>query len=391
MKRIAVIGVGSAGILSLSHLLTYLTKEYEIVSIHNPTVDIVGIGESTNPVFVKALELATDFNILFDLEKLDGTHKFGTVFKNWRDEDILNPLIGGTCAIHFNTHKLKEFMLPKLQKTHGDKFKQITGNVTRVENCGEWAEVDVDGVTEKFEFVIDCRGFPKDYSEYNICDLPLNRCAVHNIMTPGEWKYTGHRATKNGWMFEIPLSSRQSYGYLYNDNITSKEEALKDFSQEIGVPVDQLDNIEYRFQSYYTKQLFDGRVIKNGNSAIFFEPMAANSLWIYDTVIRLLFDYASGKATLEQVNNYFQDAATRVEEIICYFYHGGSVYDTEFWRKTKQLTSNKLKSGKHLNRCIEGFKNNNQHGIYSINEPSMVFSAHSLKLMDDRFGYNYFE
>jgi len=390
LKKIAVIGVGSAGILCISHLLTYLTRDYQVVSIHNPMIDIVGIGESTNPKFVESLVKSCNFNVLLDLQDLDGTHKFGTMFKKWREHDIMNPLIGGTCAIHFNTHKLKEFILPKLQEMHGDKFKQVAGNVTRVESFNNYAEVEVDGVIEKYDYVIDCRGFPKDYTDYNICDLPVNRCAVHNIMTPGDWKYTGHRAHKNGWMFEIPLSSRKSYGYLYNDSITTKEEALEDFSQEIGVPVENLDNIEYKFQSYYANKIFDGRVMKNGNSAIFFEPMAANSLWIYGKLIALFMDYVYGNMSVEQINYNFTDAAKQVEEIICYFYHGGSNYDTKFWRITKELTNKKLQAGKNLQRCIDGFKFNNHIGVYSVEEPSFTFSATNLRTIDKEFGYNYF-
>mgnify|MGYP000394363711 CR=1 FL=1 len=45
-------------------------------------------------------------------------------------------------------------------------------------------------------------------------------------------------------------------------------------------------NIEYHFKSYYAKQFLNGRIIKNGNAAIFFEPMSAFSLFLYDKINR---------------------------------------------------------------------------------------------------------
>ena len=72
-NKLAVIGVGSAGILSLCHFLSNMDETWEITSIHNPSKKIQGIGESSNPAFLNALERGLGFEVVKDLDKLNGT------------------------------------------------------------------------------------------------------------------------------------------------------------------------------------------------------------------------------------------------------------------------------------------------------------------------------
>jgi predicted dehydrogenase len=83
--RIAVIGIGSAGIQTLAHFLPFLPVDSEMVAIYDPAIKNLGIGESTNPSFTTAIERGLNFDILNDLDKLDGTYKLGTTYINWRD------------------------------------------------------------------------------------------------------------------------------------------------------------------------------------------------------------------------------------------------------------------------------------------------------------------
>lgn len=392
MNKIAIIGAGSAGILSTCHMISYLPTDWQVTLIHNPNISALGIGESTNPSFCAILDTGLEFNLLKDLDKLDGTPKFGTKFTKWREHDIMNPLIGGTFAIHFDTHKLRDFAIPRLKNKWQSRFNEITGTVTSITNKVSHAEVIVDNTAHTFDYVIDCTGFPKDYTDYTVSELPLNHCLVHNVRTPGDWHFTGHRATRNGWMFEIPLTTRQSYGYLFNNRITTVEEAKQDFANEINVPVEELDSIEYNFTPYYANKIFDGRICKNGNAAMFFEPMSANSLWAYFNINSSFFHYVIGNIKdVDKVNHLFYTNATAVEEMIAYFYHGGSTYDTEFWRTTKEIASKKLQHSEHLAKCVIDFKAAKEHKLAVAAQPQgWIFNAHQLGMIEREFGYNYF-
>ena len=198
-NKLAIIGVGSAGILSLCHFLSNMDETWEITSIHNPSKKIQGIGESSNPALLSALEKGLGFDLVEDLGKLNGTLKFGTKYIDWRSHEFVNPLLGGSVAIHFDTHSLYSFAMDRLISRWGNKFK-------------------IDNTDYSFDFVIDCGGTPKSFKDYKMVEPLLNTCLVHNTdpSSEPELKHTGHIATKNGWVFRVPLKTRTSYGYMYN-------------------------------------------------------------------------------------------------------------------------------------------------------------------------------
>lgn len=391
MKKLAIIGTGSAGVLSLCHFLSYLSNEWEVYSIHDPKKPILGIGESTNPTFVLSLDKAIQFNYLQNGNEIDATPKYATVFKNWRQDNFYHPLVGGNHAVHMNSFKLFKSVFPKLKNKFGNKLKKILGNVQTIINKKDYVECNINNKTYKFDYVMECTGFPKDYTDYNICNLPVNSCLVHNIDKPGDWEYTGHVATKNGWMFEIPLTTRQSYGYLYNDKITTKDEAKKDFSKEIKVPIKELQNIEYHFKSYYAKQFLNGRIIKNGNAAIFFEPMSAFSLFLYDKINRSFFDYLLIEDVREQkmLNIGLDEVAKETEAMIAYMYHGGSLHNTKFWKYAKKITKPIVFNSNIFKEIQTAFKQEYKKGT-PLGVKDWVFCSNDLLKIDRNFGYNYF-
>jgi hypothetical protein len=97
------------------------------------------------------------------------------------------------------------------------------------------------------------------------------------IPEPGNFSYTYHYAHKNGWMFGIPLTHRQGWGYLFNDEITSEQEAINDINEIFKSNKKKKDLRDFKFKPYRTKKFLEGRIIKNGNRAIFYEPMEALS------------------------------------------------------------------------------------------------------------------
>jgi hypothetical protein len=401
-KSLAVIGVGSAGILGLSHFCSVLDNTWDIVSIYNPDIKIIGIGESTNPAFIQNIEYGLNFSMLDDIDKLDGTYKFATRYIDWKEHYIDSPLLEGRSAIHFNNFKLKDFAFERLNLLWPEKFKVIEGNVDYVDNIiddslqSTGVCVMVDGDTYHFDYVVDCRGFPKDYTDYYICDkMPVNHCLVHNIEEPGNWNYTGHRATIDGWMFEIPLTTRQSYGYLFNDKITDINTAKINFSKLINVPVDQLNNIEYAFKSYYTKEAVDGRIFKSGNRFGFFEPMSATSMYMYSRLNALYEKHiiAMEHNNLESILQTNVDAvylARKLHDLICFFYHGGSKHDTDFWKMaTKNCTEHLKSTGliEYLKSVMTAPVKNGNPFSPNLN---VIYSARSHVHFDRQFEHYYF-
>lgn len=390
MKKIAVIGIGSAGILSLCHFMFYL-REYQITSIYDPAMPAVGVGESTNPFFFDSINAGLGighYDEFIKNQNIDATIKHSIFYKNWRGEDFHNPLFGNGnhSAIHFNAHKFQNFALNRLRSIWGDRFKEIKGSVESVENIPYGCLVNVDSIDYDFDYVIDCRGFPKDYTNYTIVDLPINHCLVHNTPEINDWGYTLHQATPDGWMFGIPLSTRTSYGYLFNDKITSIDLARKNFASTINIPIEKLDNTEYQFTAYYANTILDGRIIKNGNQAVFFEPMFANSLWLYSFISRLAVDHIEHGYDQSNMNYYFYKKVLEIHDLICYYYQGGSNYDTDFWKYAMNYSKNTLKNSLFFKELDHKFSFMNKTDCYV--DIKSFYSTESMLTIDQYLNYN---
>jgi tryptophan halogenase len=389
-KKFAVIGLGTAGIQSIAHYLYYLPNDWTVTSINNPQKPIVGIGESTNPVFITALENALDFNLYDELIEgnLNSTIKFGTYMQNWREKDFINPLIGGTVAIHLDTFKLQEFALPKFRSKWNEKFKELQGEVTSVIDLGDKVLITVDGIDHTFDYVMDCRGFPTSYDDYTVLPELTNHCLVHNVLIGSDTKATGHIATKDGWMFVVPLKNRTSYGYLFNDSITDLNTAKENFSKEINVPIIELNNIEYKFKPYYSNNIIKNRICLNGNKAVFFEPMFANSLFMYTVINRRFMEVIKQNNLNNEIeNNEVKELVKNVYGMICYFYHGGSSFDTPFWNYVSFNSNLFLNNFPKYKKIIEEFKIACKTGDYTS---GWVFTMKSLEIIDKGFNYNNF-
>ena len=213
--KIAVVGVGTAGLMSLCHFLAHSPKGTTVTAVYDPAIDILGIGESSTWGLPKMLFQGTGFNLAEYADWLDATPKFGVSWKNWRDNDFESVIQPGGYGIHFNNFKMKEFCFMRFEKMWQDTFKVIEGTVSDIVNNQSHASVIINNNEETFDLVVDCRGYPTDYTDYNLIeDMPVNHCLVHTITKPGDWNTTIHQATKNGWMFGIPLKTRQGWGYF---------------------------------------------------------------------------------------------------------------------------------------------------------------------------------
>lgn len=388
--KIAVVGIGTAGILSLNHLCAWLPSNAQVVSIYDPSINILGVGESTTPRIPLNLFHSCGFSFLHDAHKLEATLKHGVKYVDWREHEIFSYIDTSSYGIHFNNFNLKNYAFEMLGKKWGDKFSIIEGKVSKIKNISNQVLITINGKNTYYDYVIDCRGYPEDYSDYTISDcLPINHCLVYNKNIPGDWDFTYHKATKNGWMFGIPLTTRQSWGYLYNDTITSREEAISDIREIFDDYSENMQLREFKFKPYYANKILDGRILKNGNRFLFFEPLEALSSFYYDEANRFFIDYINGNIKEDDFNKVFNQYSKLLENFICYIYHGGSIYDSQFWRYAKNITSKRLESDE-----LFSFTKNYYCSVKdnpNIGEIIKPFTSWAWSNIDTQFGYNYFK
>jgi hypothetical protein len=349
----------------------------------------LGIGESTTIAGPNSLWLGTRFSIMSDKDELDATPKVGVRYTGWREHDIDSHIPPPYVAMHFNNFRIKEFSFGRFKELWGDRFHEVIGKVENIDNGEHSAKLHMEGgdVLE-FDYVVDCRGYPEDYSDYHEAIIPVNHCLVNMIPKPGDWDWTWHVAHRNGWMFGIPLTTRQGWGYLYNDTITEREDAIDDIAERFKTPAADLKLREFKFKNYRAKVYFEGRVIKNGNRALFYEPLEALSGTFYNHINEYFKAFLAGEESYHSVNDKLNNIAEDIEWFIAYIYHGGSTYNSKFWDITKEKMSTFLQSNVRFNEHKQMMQNMGEYEA-SQNYPRAMFPTVNWRNFDREFGYNY--
>ena len=394
-KRVAVIGAGSAGLLTVAHLCTWLDDSWQVVSLYDPKKPILGIGESTNGGVISVLERATNFSLAEagDLAALDATIKYGSRFANWRRESWVNPLLSGNVAIHFNNRRLKDFVVERLTRLWPRQFSVLEAEVRDIRNYADHVAVDTDRGAHDFDFVVDCMGTPAGFDGYTLSDCTLmDSCLIHTVKDYTYEPFTDHIATRDGWMFGVPLAGGKTYGYLYSRAFTDHAAAEEAMRRLLGADKLEAGRYEarYDFRCYYANELISGRVCKNGNRALFFEPLLANSMFLYTYASRLIYDHIANAQDPARCNGLFVKAVQEMEDVISYYYQGGSTFETDVWRTSADRARARLARRPQFAEYLGRLKELKNQGLMHAG-PSYAFSPHTWQIVDQSMGYRSFD
>jgi len=354
-KKIAIIGNGTAGCLTASHFNRF-SIDAEIEWYFDPNIKPQAVGEGS------LIDLTADLNgslgfSMSDLYSIDGTIKTGIRKIDWADVDSFDEnFTFGKHGMHFNAVQLQDFILKKVQ--HEGKVNIIESNIHH-------AQIDAD-------HIIDCSGFPQDYSQHVESEyIPVNSAYVTQCF----WDYPKFNHTLTiarpyGWVFGIPLQNRCAIGYMYNSNITSLDKVKADvqniFDRFNLIPSNTTNHLN--FKNYYRQQNFSDRVSYNGNASLFLEPLEATTLAVVNKNKRLVYDLVYGNISTDILNNIYTNMVSEVETIIMLHYFGGSKFNTEFWEFAQERGSKKIESVKSSTKFIEFLKRSKQNSSTEYSE-----------------------
>ncbi len=320
-KRIAVIGAGNAGCLTALHFYFHGRDKFEIELYHSPEkhpIERVGQGTTLRVAILISSMFGSNW---YSNNNIGATFKTGILYEGWgkSKDEIFHPFPMSNVAVHYVPQKLSDAVL----KSGLFKVKQQTINDPEKEIDSDW--------------IIDCRGrHNRDRDNYQSLVNPLNTCLLSRKEgRDSDLIYTRTVATPNGWTFVVPNTDSVSYGYLYNNNITSKEDATEDFLERFNLP--EIDG-DLTFENYVAKNIFVGeRTILNGNKCAFLEPLEATATGFYLNVCRNIWDYIHEVQTREHTNQNVRNSIFEIEKFILWHYQFGSKYDTPFWKYAKSL------------------------------------------------------
>jgi hypothetical protein len=325
MKKIAIVGRGTVGCLSVAHYLRF--TDWNIDWIYDPLIETTPVGEGTNLAFPKALRETLGFNSV-DMDNVNSVPKLGIWKRNWgQGKDFIHTFLAGEHGLHFNAVQLQDYIFEKIK--NNPRINLIESNIPQPDS------VDSD-------YVMMCTGSPKELTEeYDVRNyIPLNAAKVFQCPWElPEFFYSLTFAKKFGWVFGIPLKNRCAIGYVYNDQYCTEEEIdedVQDILDEFRLAPTATRKLKFR--NYSRKKNFDGRVCYNGNASYFLEPLEATSTGVSDYVNRLSYDLWYTKQFNETaVNKFYKRELDDTEAMISLHYFSGSVYDNDFWKYAKEL------------------------------------------------------
>ena len=327
--KITILGRGNAGCLTALHY-GYYTRNLENVSIeliYDPDISPEKVGQASLPDLPDLLWKALGIN-WYD-NPIEATPKLGILYENWgskNEKSFASPFPLSQVALHYSPSKLQELILKSgyfsVQEKHVDSYE------------------DIDS-----DFIFDCRGKPaENLDDYEKLINPLNAVLLGEAKSKeADINWTKAVATPDGWTFVIPNTTQTtSYGYLYNDEITSTEEATANFEkifslEKQGVHQAEISNL--KFSNYIAKKpIIDNRIILGGNRLSFLEPLEATAIGASMDWTRRTFHWIINNATTpdiisQEIINYTH----QLENYVNWHYTYGSKYDTPFWKAAKNL------------------------------------------------------
>lgn len=319
-KKISIIGAGNAAcITAMQYYLMGNNTLDKITIYYDPSYPMEKVGQGS------IIPISILINNFFHLDFLDrniikSTRKEGIMYEGWgkKNEKIFHSFPQSVNAIHYVPNLLSKAIL------ESGLFEVIEKKIEDPEK-----ELDAD-------FIIDCRGRHNRSSDlYDPLINPLNSVilARKEEIIP-DLLYTRTVATPDGWTFVIPNIDSTSYGYLFNDTITTREDASRNFVNLFDVEPNEC----LKFENYIAKNCFQGdRTILNGNRLSFLEPLEATSTGFYLQAAMYAWGYIVGDLDKDRCNGLIRREMMQIQNFVLWHYQSGSKYDTPFWNYAKSL------------------------------------------------------
>ncbi len=367
VRRIGIVGGGSAGWMAAAALANAVQRDADIVVVESDAIGTVGVGEATiPPIKFFNRQLGIDENDF--LRASQGTFKLGIQFVGWGGEGrrFFHPF--GTFGAEIDAVPMHHYWLAermagrdpgpiddysmgwgaaargRFARPSGDPRQiqstfdyayhfdaglyarflrtyaeakgvvrhegRITG-VQRREDGGVGAVVLADGHVLEADFWVDCSGFAAlligevGWDDYGDW-LPCDRAVAVPCASGGEFTpYTRSTARAAGWQWRIPLQHRIGNGYVYCSRHLSDDEAAATLLANLdGEALGEPRLL--RFRAGRRRQAWSGNCVALGLASGFMEPLESTSLHLVQTgIIRLLAFFPFGDARDEHARQEY--------------------------------------------------------------------------------------
>lgn len=409
IRRVAIVGGGTAGWLAANHLGVELFRdpEVEITVIESKDIPIIGVGEGTVPQ-IKATLKKFGISEVDLLAGCDATFKQGIKFAQWMDPkkhgenhfyyhpfsspfpsgyDVTNywlnnkadfefsrlseiysvaesnrspkqksspPYVGAVdYAYHFNAVKFADLLaknaIEKFSVRH--VFETIAQVKTKTDGSIQ-GFIYTDGREEEFDFFVDCTGFVSlligntlnvpflDKSTQILTDTALalqEPIASNDEIQP----YTSATAHTEGWIWDIPLTTRRGIGFVYSSRHMNEDQAVEKFSAYVGRDLQNANLRKVPMKIGYREFFWQKNCVALGLAQGFVEPLEATSILVTDfAALQLAKNFPAFAEDIPVVSDYCNRVVRytweRVIDFVQLHYFISDRRDSAFWRDSTE-------------------------------------------------------
>ncbi len=203
------------------------------------------------------------------------------------------------------------------------------------------------------DLFIDCTGFAAhliektlgvgwvDCSQWLICDRAVTMHVPYEHYYPGYvHPYTTATALSAGWVWDIPLQTTRSLGYVHSSAHISDDDAEKELRAFEGDHSESLPSRIVKFKVGRREQPWAANCIAIGLSGGFIEPLESTGLYLSQLASELLAEHFPSTDDMAPLAFRFNRImANRFYEILDFInmhYCLTRRTDTEFWREIRR-------------------------------------------------------
>jgi len=177
-----------------------------------------------------------------------------------------------------------------------------------------------------------------DCSRWLLCDRALTMNVPYDHHYPGYVRpYTTATALSAGWVWEIPLQTRRSLGYVYSSDFIGDDQAERELRAFEGAHAESLPSRLVRFRVGRRETQWTANCVAIGLAGGFIEPLESTGLYLSQIASALLaehFPYGDDLAPLAfRFNRVMANRFYEILDFINMHYCMTRRRDTAFWRE----------------------------------------------------------
>ncbi len=277
--------------------------------------------------------------------------------------------------------------------------KGVEAGITHIEatvsdvkvEAGQIKGVVTDKGDYDADFYIDCTGFRgiliealgkdnwQSFKDALPCDAAV---AMQSPLQSDEVPKACTTATAldYGWAWKIDLINRRGFGYVYDSQYVSSDEAEQELRKHVGEDREFTKTVHMKFRTGCRKEFWVGNCIATGLAGGFIEPLESTGLHLINLAAGLMATHLTSGDDMEPsrasfnrlMNGFYQD----LKQFIVLHYCLSNRDDTPFWKNAPNT----------LNEC-DWLKNQLEVWRHKICEFHDLAGSFSTTFSDENYRY----